>query len=183
MEKAARRHTPLENRSVSEGLNESGETGAECSGEKITHLDAESGINRCWCLNQYQDSIRKPAEVQTLPRLILGEAFLFIRHSKWLSNDVICITSKETTADIQANAPMPFSRDLIDCNEILSKCEWLPPDRSLVLIMAAKASFHHRFCQFLPTLAELGGHVVNVAASYDYSEGGQQSLLAGVTPL
>lgn len=47
MEKAARRHTPLENRSVSEGLNESGETGAECSGEKITHLDAESGINRC----------------------------------------------------------------------------------------------------------------------------------------
>lgn len=78
---------------------------------------------------------------------------------------------------------MPFSRDLIDCNEILSKCERLPPDRSLVPIMAAKASFHCGFCWFLLTLAELGGHVVNVDAFHDCSEGGQQSLLAGVTPL
>lgn len=49
--------------------------------------------------------------------------------------------------------------------------------------MAAKASFHRGFCQFLLTLVELRGHVVNVATFYDYSEGGQQSLLAGVTPL
>lgn len=49
--------------------------------------------------------------------------------------------------------------------------------------MAAKASFHRGFCQFLLTLAELGGHVVNVATFYAYAEGGQQSLLAGATPL
>lgn len=38
---------PLENRSVSEGLNESGEWRAQPSEEKVPHLDAESGVNRC----------------------------------------------------------------------------------------------------------------------------------------
>lgn len=99
---------PLENRSVSEGLNESGESRAEQSEEKITHLDAESGSNRCWCLNQHQASIRKPEEAQTLlwlikmiqkwekPLLIfciLLFLFLYlilIWHSQLLSNDAIC---------------------------------------------------------------------------------------------
>lgn len=36
---------------------------------------------------------------------------------------------------------VPFSRDLIACDEILPKCEWLPPHHSLSPLMAAKSSF------------------------------------------